>query len=396
MQQATNELLGTLADELSRIHAIPKCEGCKCFADTVQEFRAVAAKQCANGLVGKIDVLAAKISVTHDCIGCNPCYPADVSNALYGFDEAETPSVLFHTSTISSKKISSPAGACNGHDCVCGPSPKKQKHESVKSKWPPEAGEYLVGNSVATVAISTLASEELPKQFKRAIGLKNVAIIGRTCTENIGIEKVVKNVISNPSIRFLILCGQESGATTLNGHLTGQTFLALKEHGINAQRRVIGSPGKRPVLKNTNFVEAERFRQQVELINLIGCEDIARIAGEVEKCAARDLPTFFELATETQEIKIIRAEPLPKLQLDKNGYFIILPQRERAEICVEHYRNDGALLHRLVGDNAADLCNTIIGHGLVTQLDHATYLGRKLARAEFSLRYDYEYVQDKA
>jgi tetrahydromethanopterin S-methyltransferase subunit A len=392
MATANHDLLGTLADELSRIHTIPKCEGCKCFADTVQEFRAVAEKQNAGNLVERIGALEAKISVTHDCIGCNPCYPVDVSNALNEFDEVET------ITPDSPLKVSlSKAGACSEITCGCAPSPKKQKTESTQSKWPPESGEYLVGNPAATVAITTLASEELPKQFKRAMGLKNVAIIGRTCTENIGIEKVVKNIIATPSIRFLILCGQESGAATLNGHLAGQTFLALKKNGINAQQRVIGSPGKRPVLKNANFVEVERFRQQVELIDLIGCEEVATIAKAVEKCATQNLPAFSGLVSETQNVEIIRVEPLPKLQLDKNGYFIILPQRDRAEIWVEHYRNDGVLQHRIVGNDVADLCNTIISRGLVTQLDHAAYLGRELARAEFSLRHEnYEYVQDKA
>jgi tetrahydromethanopterin S-methyltransferase subunit A len=384
MATANHELLGTLADELNRIHTIPKCEGCKCFADTVQEFRAVAEKRNADNLVEKIGVLESKIFVTHDCLGCNPCYPVDVSNALNELDEIDIPSQV----------LVSKVGACG-----CAPSPKKQKQEFAQSKWPPESGEYIVGNPAATVAISTLASEELPKQFKRAIGFKNVAIIGRTCTENIGIEKAVKNVIANSAIRFLILCGQESGASTLNGHLTGQTFLALKKHGINAQQRIIGSPGKRPILKNTGFAVVERFRQQVELIDLIGCEDTKRIAEEVEKCATRSLPSFSDVVIETHEVEIIHAEPLPKLQLDKNGYFIILPQPRHGggEILVEHYRNDGVLEHRIVGHNAADLCNTIISRGLVTQPDHAAYLGRELARAEFSVKHEnYFYIQDKA
>ncbi|MDZ7290325.1 MAG: tetrahydromethanopterin S-methyltransferase subunit A [candidate division KSB1 bacterium] len=386
MEQKNNELLSTLAEELQRIHSIPKCAGCKCFADTVQEFRAVAEKQNANGLIERINALAAKISVTHDCIGCNPCYPVEVSNALNEMEEAEG-------------RASFPlkAGACSENTCGCTSSPRQQKREAAKSKWPPEAGDYLVGNPEAPVAITTLASEELPRQFKRAIGLKNVAIIGRTCTENIGIEKVVKNIIANPAIRFLIVCGQESGASTLNGHLAGQTFLALKKNGINTQQRIIGSPGKRPVLKNTGFAEVERFQRQIELIDLIGCEDVSRIAEETEKCAARHLPAFFPLALVEPEVEIIHAEPMPKLQLDKNGYFIILPRREHGEILIEHYRNDGMLQHRLVGNNAADLCNTIIHRELVTQLDHAAYLGRELARAEFSLWHDaYEYAQDKA
>jgi tetrahydromethanopterin S-methyltransferase subunit A len=41
----------------------------------------------------------------------------------------------------------------------------------------------------------------------------------------------------------------------------------------------------------------------------------------------------------------------------------------------------------------ADLYSTIIGAGWVSQLSHAAYLGRELARAEFSL-HGLAYVQD--
>ncbi|HEX9653268.1 MAG TPA: hypothetical protein VGA99_06120 [bacterium] len=52
------------------------------------------------------------------------------------------------------------------------------------------------------------------------------------------------------------------------------------------------STHSRPILKNTSFAEVEHFRQQVELINLIGCEDLTRVAEQVEKCAAQNLPQF--------------------------------------------------------------------------------------------------------
>ena len=48
------------------------------------------------------------------------------------------------------------------------------------------------------------------------------------------------------------------------------------------------------------------------------------------------------------------------------------------------------------GEDAATILSTLIGMGLVSQLDHAAYLGRELARAEMSLDSDIKYVQDKA
>jgi len=55
-----------------------------------------------------------------------------------------------------------------------------------------------VGDPNSGVAVATLASPLL---------IEGAAIIGQCKTENLGVEKIVANVISNCNIRFLILCG---------------------------------------------------------------------------------------------------------------------------------------------------------------------------------------------
>jgi tetrahydromethanopterin S-methyltransferase subunit A len=65
-------------------------------------------------------------------------------------------------------------------------------------------------------------------------------------------------------------------------------------------------------------------------------------------------------------------------------------------LLVEHYSNDGSLQHIIKGEDAASISSTLINMGLVSQLDHAAYLGRELARAEMSLDSDIKYMQDKA
>ena len=77
-------------------------------------------------------------------------------------------------------------------------------------EWPVITGDYIVGDPESPVAVATLAShiEEIPS----AAG---AAIAGPCKTENLGIEKVVANIISNPNIRYLMLCGAE-----VMGHIT--------------------------------------------------------------------------------------------------------------------------------------------------------------------------------
>jgi len=63
---------------------------------------------------------------------------------------------------------------------------------------------------------------------------------------------------------------------------------------------------------------------------------------------------------------------------------------------IEHYPNDGLLTAIVEADNAADGYTSVLAAGLVSRLDHAAYLGRELARAEYALRSGTSYRQDTA
>ena len=65
-------------------------------------------------------------------------------------------------------------------------------------------------------------------------------------------------------------------------------------------------------------------------------------------------------------------------------------------IVVEHYSNDGRLKNIIEGNDAATTCATLVDMQLVSQIDHAAYMGRELARAETCLLLDTQYIQDKA
>jgi tetrahydromethanopterin S-methyltransferase subunit A len=61
---------------------------------------------------------------------------------------------------------------------------------------------------------------------------------------------------------------------------------------------------------------------------------------------------------------------------------------------LEHYDREYKLLHVLEGSRAEDLCHAAIRMDLLTELAHAAYLGRELARAEAALRLGLQYEQD--
>lgn len=254
------------------------------------------------------------------------------------------------------------------------------------------------GNHTCHVAVSTLASIDLAEKLAR-VNPEPLCIVGKTETENIGIEKIIRNTISNPSIHFLILAGKES-----EGHRSGGTMRALFAGGVDARMRVIGAPGKKPVLKNLTREEVEAFRNQVHLIDMMGSEDVSAISAKMVELLsgpepACHNPSFAANITSPvsrHSVETIEAEEPGEVRLDRSGYFVIIPEPEKERIIVEHYAYDNRLLRVIQGKTARSLYHTIVKKKWVSTLTHAAYLGKELARAETALTHSLPYVQDGA
>jgi tetrahydromethanopterin S-methyltransferase subunit A len=153
--------------------------------------------------------------------------------------------------------------------------------ESPKTKhydddWPPLRGDYAVGDPECHVAVATLASQ---------LHVEGAAISGPCKTENLGIEKIVANVISNSNIRILLICGIES-----RGHLPGNTIIALHKNGIDEAGRIIGSSGAIPFIQNISPEAIRRFQDQVEVVDRIGLVDEEEIERLIEEYDGRAEP----------------------------------------------------------------------------------------------------------
>ncbi|NIR48917.1 tetrahydromethanopterin S-methyltransferase subunit A, partial [candidate division KSB1 bacterium] len=244
------------------------------------------------------------------------------------------------------------------------------------------------------VAVCTLGDNDLPERVHGKLK-EHIAIVGYCETENIGVEKVVKNLIANAHVRHLILCGRESGREMM-GHLSGQALLALHERGISGDGRIIGAKGRRPILKNLSSQQIEQFQSQIDILDLMGANTVQEITNAINVCLTKRKNRFTKKPVEIDSKKPIVAKTPKRFRLDQKGFFVILPNQEENKIYVEHYKNSGELLHIIVGTDAASICNTIIQHGYISQLDHVAYLSKELTRAEYSLKYDFPYRQDKA
>lgn len=355
--------LRVIQEQIGEAIRAPKCHRCGCLQKTVEAL--------ANTEPGRRELAASLneaksvfVPEEYDCLGCPVCYPAIAANVF----------------------VESYPDAAVGLD-LC---PTEEPDE--RAGWPPLPGNYYVLKYQAPVAVCTLNSSDLAEEI-RGSSPSGLSIVGTLHTENLGIERLIKNVVVNPNIRFLILCGQDTQQQI--GHLPGQSLASLFANGFDERLRVIGARGKRPVLKNITSDEVAAFRQNVELVNLVGEERTSVISDEIARCASRNPGTASRVAAKNPVEVIFVTEPEP-LVLDPAGYFVVYPEPRRQTLVLEHYTNGGVLDDVLESRTAGSLYQAAIRRKLVTRLDHAAYLGRELARGELSLRDGTPYVQDRA
>ena len=154
--------------------------------------------------------------------------------------------------------------------------------KSPAGGWPIIQGDYHTGDANSPVAVITMGSH----LDETAICAAGAALAGSCKTENLGIEKVVANIISNPNIRFVLLCGTE-----VKGHLTGQSWTAMHANGVEGGK-IVGSKGAIPFLENLTAEHIKRFQEQVELVNLMETEDLGQISAKIAELTARDPGAF--------------------------------------------------------------------------------------------------------
>ncbi|MDR0767135.1 MAG: tetrahydromethanopterin S-methyltransferase subunit A [Methanosarcinales archaeon] len=158
----------------------------------------------------------------------------------------------------------------------------KVNKTNAAAGWPMLKGEYKTGNPDACVAVVTCGSHLDDDALIEA----GAAISGSCKTENLGIEKLVSHIISNPNIRFLIISGAE-----VKGHITGEAIIMLHQNGIE-KNRIVGAKGAIPYIENLSEDAVKRFMEQIECIDMINVEDIDEIAEKIKECAAKDPGAF--------------------------------------------------------------------------------------------------------
>ncbi len=335
-----------------------KCWQCGCLHSSLRAI-GEAFPEGGSAELGSVLALArSRLQPTrYDCLGCEICWPALAINAL----------------------------GVEGDACPAEPA-------KMREGWPALPGSYQTSRYHAPVAVCTLTDETLMNHVA-ANGAGDVAIVGTLQTENLGIERLIQNTLANPNIRFLVLCGMDSRQAI--GHLPGQSLLALARSGVDDRMRIVGAPGKRPLLRNLSREAVEHFRRSVEVVNLIGEVEVPRIVEAAKTCAEKN-PGPAEPFGGTRPVNVVAGYLPARMVSDPAGYFVVYPDRKRGLLQLEHYRNDGVLDAVVEGRSPAELYVPAIEKKLISRLDHSAYLGRELARAEQALLTGGPFVQDAA
>jgi tetrahydromethanopterin S-methyltransferase subunit A len=271
-------------------------------------------------------------------------------------------------------------------------------HENRVSKagedeqWPPVAGDVVFGDAESPVAVCTLASHGM---LPSLAGRSEIAIAGRVYTENVGIEKMVQNLVANPRLRVLIVCGRESR------HRVGQAILSLHRKGVDADGRIVGALGPEPLVPNLQPEQIVAFQRRVRVVDMIGELDPERVLEAARQAAVAAAATTEETGPESvapgsqgPTRTVATPDPVAEWRQDPHGFFIISVDRPRGLLVCEHYDANRRLANIVEGATAQAVSQTIVRLGLVSELAHAAYLGRELALAEVAMKLEREYRQD--
>ena len=141
--------------------------------------------------------------------------------------------------------------------------------KSPASGWPIVQGDFHTGDPNSPVAVVTMGSH----LDEAAICSAGAAIAGSCKTENLGLEKVIANVISNPNIRFVITCDAE-----LRGHLSGQSLIALHQNGVDGGK-IVGSREQFRLSRTSPETISKDSRNRSSLSDIMECgmsDDISK------------------------------------------------------------------------------------------------------------------------
>ena len=142
----------------------------------------------------------------------------------------------------------------------------------VHDKWWVFDGDFQVANKYSPIAVVIPTKDELGLKLQKIALESGAGIAGFVYTANIGIERIIVNILANPNIRWVIVTGHE------NKHKAGKALIMLWRFGIDENTKRIKcsfdkvcTEDEIPTgyIPNLPLEAIERFRKQVTVVDLL-------------------------------------------------------------------------------------------------------------------------------
>ena len=263
--------------------------------------------------------------------------------------------------------------------------PPMEKDRKKSTEWPLYKGQSaILGSRKSQVGIVTLWTPN--KLIADKIPSEKYAVIDNLFSMA-GISFLVRNLLANPSVRYLVLCGADKSGS-------GRALKALFEKGIDSKYVIIGQPGY-SIDREIGTGAIELLRRNVELIDMIGVLDGLAVLESIEGLKTKDAyskPMVFD-EPKIPEYDSIPESRLMRIDLDPKGNLVVSTQGRN--ILVDHYSPHGRLMARFRALTAYRMYKLLLSHDIISELEHAMYIGTELQKAELAIKLGLKYVQDQ-
>jgi len=143
----------------------------------------------------------------------------------------------------------------------------------IKKNWPLYFYDKLViGDADSEIGIVTLWTPVA--RIADGLDKKTFSLAGQLYSKE-GVNYILRNILANPQIRLLIVCGEERVGS-------GESLMKLIENGVDEKNQVIGVENCQ-IHKEIPVEAINEFRKNVKIENLIGVFEPGKIVETIKK-----------------------------------------------------------------------------------------------------------------
>ncbi|MFC1732946.1 thymidylate synthase [candidate division KSB1 bacterium] len=138
--------------------------------------------------------------------------------------------------------------------------------------------EHLIsGNKESNVGIISLWTQK--ESIAEGLDKNTYASIGQLYSKT-GINALIRNIYSNPKIRYVIICGADKSGS-------GEALLKFSNEGIDDTNHIIGTDNTH-IDEEIPREDIDKFRHSVEIIDMMGVVDTKKIQEKINSLEKKE------------------------------------------------------------------------------------------------------------